>query len=192
MAKEFSAIQAEVVAKYQGGEFSMVTALDDLDAVGDTMFAFAVREAGDAADREEYASMLRTAIADLEGLLDVMEDNLSPESKAVIPLADRYAREVLDDPTSVVCLEVCGVKYVGEGKDAEVEIDVVNPDFHSVYARIRDKRGDALAHCIGDFASPESAREYALHVARWSSPPWEVHEMAEDGWIPLAQGETES
>lgn len=184
MAKEFSAIQAEVVAKYQGGEFSMITPLDDLDAVGDTMFAFAVREAGDAADREEYSSMLRTAISDLEGLLDAM-DETGPASRAVIPLADRYAREVLDDPSSVVCLEVCGVKYVGEGKDVEVEVDVVHPDFHSVYARIRDKHGDALAHCIGDFASPESAREYALHVAKWGNPPWEVHEMAVDGWIPL-------
>jgi hypothetical protein len=184
MVQEFSPIQMEVVTKYQGGEFSMITPRDDLDELGDGLFTFVVHEAGEAADREEYISMLRTAIADLEGLLEAI-DETDPTSRAIIPLADRYAREVLDDKGSVVCLEVCGVRYIGEGKDIEVEVDVIHPDFHSVYARIRNKAGDALAHCIGDFASVESAREYALHVAKWGNPPWEVHEMVVDGWIPL-------
>ena len=184
MSKAFSALQQEVVEKYQEGEFSMVTPYDDLNKVGDSLFTFAVREAGDASDREEFVAMMRTAISDLEALVVAVESE-SPGSKAVIPLADRYARDVLDDPSQVVCLEVQGVKYVEIEGEVHVEGDQESPDFYSVYARVRNAEGDALAQCIGDFASPDAAREYAVHVAKWMSPAWEVHELTTEGWVPL-------
>jgi hypothetical protein len=183
---EFSDLQKEVIEKYQGGEFAHVATDEELDVCGDGLFAYAVREAGDAAnDRDEYVSMLRTAISDLEHLISMVEET-TPESKAIIPLADRYAHDVLDDPAKVVCLEVCPVRYVTVDGETHIEESLIEPaDFHSVYARLREPNGDALAHCIGDFASPESAREYAIHVAKWGNPPWEVHEKSAKGWIPL-------
>lgn len=182
----FNELQKEVIQKYQNGEFAHVTSAEELDHCGDTLFAYVVREAGDAGnDRDDYVAMLRTAISDLEHLISMVEES-TPESKAIIPLADRYARDVLDDPTKVVCLEVCPVQYVSVDNETLIEECLHGaPDFFSVYARLREPNGDALAHCIGDFASPESAREYAIHVAKWGNPPWEVHEKTADGWIPL-------
>ena len=180
--KKFSDLQREVTEKYQGGEFAHVTSMRVAKFSGDTLFLFALQEAGDAADRDELVSMLRTAVSDLEGLIDGLEGH-EPESRAIVPLADRYAREVMDDPAKVVCLEINGVRYVNRGQDIERCLE--RPDFYSVYARIRDERGDALAHCIGDFASPVAARDYAKHVAKWQDPHWEVHELTKDGWVTV-------
>ena len=180
-------LQKEVIAKYQSGEFSHVTSMRVAKYCGDTLLLLALKEAHDAeGSKEEFISMMRTAITDLEELVEAMEGNPA-DGDQTIPLADRYAREILEGKyDKVVCIEVAGVRYVNRGQDIEQSLE--RPDFYSVYARIREGNGDALAHCIGDFASRKMARDYAVHVSEWGSPAWEVHEATTKGWIPLSGG----
>lgn len=188
MAKaRLSDLQCEVIQKYWDGEFAHCESLREVRAAGDTLFLHVVKEAAEARSRAELLSLLQRSVEDLRGLIDALD--VEPGDAAVhkiIPLADRYAHKVMDGKSDVVCVEVGGVRYSASGQS--VETCLVNPDFYSVYVRIRDKvTGDALARCIGDFASRAAAREYALHVASWGSPPWEVHEATPAGWIPLPE-----
>lgn len=187
--KRLTSLQQEVIEHYQGGEFAHVKSMRIAKYCGDSLLLFALNEAHDAQeDKAEFISMMRTAMTDLEGLIDAMEGNPA-DGEQTVPLADRYAREILDGKyDKVVCIEVSGVRYINRGQDIEQSLD--RPDFFSVYARIREENGDALVHCIGDFASRKMAREYAVHVSEWGSPAWDVHEMSAKGWIPLAGGAT--
>ena len=185
--KRLTALQKEVIAAYQGGEFAHVTSMRVAKYCGDSLLLFALNEAHDAKEsKEELISMMRTAITDLEELVEGLEGNPA-DGDQTIPLPDRYAREILEGKyDKVVCIEVAGVRYVNRGQDIEQSLE--RPDFYSVYARIREENGDALAHCIGDFASRKMARDYAVHVSGWGSPAWDVHEASSKGWIPLSGG----
>lgn len=67
---KLSKLQLLVAQHYAGGEFVHVVNTDQLDHLGDTLFKFAILEAGDAADEHEYCTMLGTAIDQMRSLQD--------------------------------------------------------------------------------------------------------------------------
>lgn len=67
--KELTPLQQQVADHYQGGEFAYITEPRQAKSVGDTLFAFCIAEAGDAANADEFAGMLRTAIEQLRSVL---------------------------------------------------------------------------------------------------------------------------
>jgi hypothetical protein len=100
--------------------------------------------------------MFHSAMEQIQGVIDGLEEE--PQ----IPLADRYVEKVIRDPALVVGIELEGVKYTNDRLD--VVVDNENPDFYSVYARLR--AGQAAA--VGDFIAYKAALEYAEHLlAEW-------------------------
>ena len=151
-----SRVQRAISAAYCGGDMGHVESMEELDACGDGLFAFLVREAGDASSKEEVIQMFHSAMEQIQGVIDGLEEE--PQ----IPLADRYAEKVIRDPALVVGIELEGVKYTNDRLD--VVVDNENPDFYSVYARLR--AGQAAA--VGDFIAYKAALEYAEHLlAEW-------------------------
>ena len=65
---KLSPLQLLVAKHYENGEFAHVDNTRQLHEVGDTLFEFAVREAGDARDTNEYFWMLDAAIRQLSNL----------------------------------------------------------------------------------------------------------------------------
>lgn len=72
-AQQLTPLQAQVVAHYQGGEFSHIETQDDAQNVGDGLFTFCVNEAGDASDKGELIGMLNRAIDQLRALVNELE-----------------------------------------------------------------------------------------------------------------------
>lgn len=65
---KFNPLQGLVAKHYEGGEFSHMTGTDELDGCGDTLFSFAILEAGDADNNQELYLMLEGAINQLRSL----------------------------------------------------------------------------------------------------------------------------
>lgn len=149
-----SRMQRTVAAMYCGGDMAHVETKEELEDCGDTLFAFVMREIEGATSREEVEQLLLTAIEQLQGVVDGLDD--VPQ----IPLADRYAEKVIQDSSSVLELEIQGVKYTNDRLD--VYTDNESPDFFSVCAHLRN--GSATA--VGDFIAHEAAIEYAEHLQR--------------------------
>lgn len=68
MSTPLSALQRHVADHYEGGEFAHITTVEEADDVGDTLFGFCIREAGDAADDAELDKMLMGAIDQLRSV----------------------------------------------------------------------------------------------------------------------------
>lgn len=66
-------LQQLVANHYIGGEFAYITTPEQSKRVGDGLFSFCIAEAGDAADAEELAGMLRRAIDQLRSLHDDLD-----------------------------------------------------------------------------------------------------------------------
>lgn len=75
-----------------------------------------------------------------------------------------YAEEVIADPSQVVSVSVHGVVEFTEGAGSRVrcERDDRNPEYFSVYARLRD----GSSACIGDFEDAIGANLYASTKSR--------------------------
>jgi hypothetical protein len=69
-----SALQRHVADHYEGGEFIHVQTVEEAEAVGDTLFVYCIREAGDADDADEYDAMLHRAIDQLRSVRNELKD----------------------------------------------------------------------------------------------------------------------
>lgn len=69
----FSELQQDVAKLYCNGEMAYVHNMQELDGCGDGLFAFLVREAGDASDLPEFLGMLDTARNQLDQLSGDLE-----------------------------------------------------------------------------------------------------------------------
>lgn len=65
---QFTPLQALVAQHYADGEFAHITSVAESEYCGDTLFAFCLREAGDAADAIGLATMLDRAADELHSL----------------------------------------------------------------------------------------------------------------------------
>ncbi len=79
----------------------------------------------------------------------------------LIHLHDGYASSVMNAGEQYQCIEIRGVREVGEGDNVECEEDYSNPQFFSCYAR----SVSGPASCIGDFGYLIWARDYADQIA---------------------------
>lgn len=93
----------------------------------------------------------------------------SPSSEAFVinaDLNDRYADVIIGDRAEAYdAIEIQGVRNLNEEGDpmgTSIEVDTENPQFYSVYVRI--KSGEA--ECVGDMGTHALAQAYAneLHV----------------------------
>lgn len=160
MTTELTDLQRLVAAAYCGGEFAGTAA--DFRDCGDTLFRFAMEEAGGMADVQGLRDALETAIGDLQGVLFSLEDSedQAEVGGTAIPLADRYAHRVIasvEVADSIAGIEVTGVRRRREG--GTLVEDNARPDFFSVIALVPGSRA-----AVGDFASADAAREYAVAV----------------------------
>jgi hypothetical protein len=82
----FSALQQEGCNSYCSGEYSGMSDEAEVESVGDTLFAFVIRELGDAGDdREEGARMLRAAADELLQIAERLE--AEPTADTASPVA---------------------------------------------------------------------------------------------------------
>lgn len=148
--------QRAIAAIYCDGDMSHIESMEELEGCGDGLFTFLLNEVQGAPNKEEVQRLLQAAVEQIQGVMEGLEEE--PQ----IPLADRYAEKVIRDHVLVVGIELEGVKYTEDRLD--VIVDNENPDFYSVYARL--KAGQAAA--VGDFIAYEAALEYAEHLlAEW-------------------------
>lgn len=66
-------LQRHVADHYEGGEFAHINSVEEAATVGDTLFAYAIYEAGDAEDAAELARMLERAIDQLRSVRNELE-----------------------------------------------------------------------------------------------------------------------
>jgi len=69
----FTPLQTFVAQHYDGGEFSYIDNTLQLVDCGDTLFTFAVYEAGDAGDLDELKQMLERGVDQLRSLAGEIE-----------------------------------------------------------------------------------------------------------------------
>ena len=69
----FTPLQKFVARHYEGGEFRHINNTLQLVDCGDTLFAFAVYEAGDAGDLDELKRMLERGVDQLRSLAGEIE-----------------------------------------------------------------------------------------------------------------------
>ena len=67
-------LQRHVADHYEGGEFAHVKTVEEAELVGDTLFTYAIYEAGDAVDAEELRGMLDRAINQLRSVRNELDD----------------------------------------------------------------------------------------------------------------------
>ena len=76
MKTTLTPLQQHVAKHYEGGEFAYITTAAQAKCVGDGLFAFCIAEAGDAADAEELARMLRHATDQLRAVCNELEETV--------------------------------------------------------------------------------------------------------------------
>lgn len=81
----FTPLQTFVAQNYEGGEFSHITSLPELDQCGDTLFKFCILEAGNSANEEDLMRMIDQAQAQLRSLAADLMD-FTPAATAAEPV----------------------------------------------------------------------------------------------------------
>lgn len=74
--RRFNRFQRHVADTYANGEYAHINRVGDAEEVDDTLFVFLIRELDDCEEWEDWdmaASRLRTAIRDIEHVLNKME-----------------------------------------------------------------------------------------------------------------------
>ena len=67
-------LQRHVADHYEGGEFAHVKTVEEAELVGDTLFTYAIYEAGGAVDAAELRGMLDRAIDQLRSARNELDD----------------------------------------------------------------------------------------------------------------------
>jgi hypothetical protein len=86
----------------------------------------------------------------------------------------KYAETIIKRPSLYEALEVHGAReYFSDNETrAYCEIDDKDPDFYSVYIRYHDS---PEVECIGDFASPIDANNYAKEISEKYGLNWTIN-----------------
>lgn len=112
----FSALQQEAAAVYCGGDFAYVTEHAQLESDSDTLFAFVIREVGDAGDdREEASRMMRRAAEELLQVADSLDAghavDIAPQVVEQIPEPEpKYERRYGKPVPNYEATDACGTK----------------------------------------------------------------------------------
>ncbi len=78
-------LQVFVAQNYADGEFNHVTHVEEAGEVGDTLFLFAMNEAGDADTLQELYEMLETAQVQLWHLQQKVEQEQIDQAAGIAP-----------------------------------------------------------------------------------------------------------
>ncbi len=125
--------------------------------------------------------LMQEHVSALQGQLDLMQQQLIKgivKSATTEKVAEKYATSIIKNPSDYDALEIAGVRDISEpDRDGtECVTDNENPEFYSVYARLRD--GQEEFNCIGDFSELSDAEAYAEEVVTTYGVDWPINNRA--------------
>jgi hypothetical protein len=91
----------------------------------------------------------------------------------------KYADSIIKKPHDYESIEVHGVRdslHQESGTETHIEIDNKNPQFFSVYVRLKE----GCLDCVGDFSLRTDATDYAAEISKGYGFNWPIHNYTTD------------